>query len=243
MANNIFTGRVAEEYDADIPEMFAPSVLEPTVDFLVDAAQGGAALELAIGTGRVALPVSARGVEVCGIDISADMVAQLRAKPGGDAIPVAIGDIASATAPGTFSLVYLVFNTIGNLPTQEEQVECFRNAARHLAPGGRFVIELWIPDLRRFPPGAAALPFDVSDTHAGFDVLDTATQQGVSRHFYVVDGHAARFDTPFRYIWPAELDLMAQLAGLTFRERWSDWNRAPFTSESLTHVSVWEKPA
>jgi len=242
VANNLFTGKTAEEYDADIEAMYAPGVLDPTVDFLFDAARGGPALELAIGTGRVALPLSARGVAVHGIDISVDMVAQLRAKPGSDAIATTIGDFTSTIVGDGFSLVYLVFNTIGNVTTQDEQIECFHNAARHLAPGGRFVVELWIPDLRRFPPGAPALLFDVDPAHIGFDELDLATQTGVSRHFYLEDGHSATFETPFRYCWPSELDLMARLAGLQFRERWNDWNRSPFTSQSLTHVSVWEKP-
>jgi SAM-dependent methyltransferase len=217
-------------------------VLEPTVEFLADAARGGRALEFAIGTGRVALPLSQRGVDVHGIDISEDMVAQLRAKPGGDSIMVTIGDIATTKVDGTFSLVYLVYNTISNLTSQDEQVACFCNAAAHLAPGGRFVIELGVPNLRSFPPGAAAVPFAVTPTHFGFDTLDVATQLATSHHFWVAGDRVARFETPFRWAWPAELDLMARIAGMTFRERWQDWDRAPFTGDSAKHISVWEKP-
>ena len=242
MPQNIFTGRVAEGYDRSSPDMYEPGVLEPTVSFLAEAARNGAALELGIGTGRVALPLSQRGVEVHGIDISHDMVTQLRAKPGSEVIGVTVGDFATTKVPGTFSLVYLVYNAISNLTTQAEQVECFRNAAGHLAPGGRLVIELWIPDLRRFPPGAAALPFEVTPTHLGFDEIDTATQQGVSHHYMVDGDRVALFDSPYRYVWPAELDLMARIAGLSLRERWGDWDRSPFTSESSKHISVWEQP-
>jgi SAM-dependent methyltransferase len=240
---NIFTGRVAETYDAAAPDMYEPAVLEPTVAFLAEAADAGRALELAIGTGRVALPLSQAGVEVHGIDISADMLAQLQAKPGADAIEVTLGDIATTRVPGTFSLVYLVYNTIANLLTQDEQVECFRNAAAHLAPGGRFVIELSVPDLRMLPPGAVAVPFHVTDSHLGFDTIDVATQQLVSHHYFINGDQVSRFDTPQRYIWPAELDLMARIAGLELTERWSHWTRVPFTSESRSHVSVWQKPA
>jgi SAM-dependent methyltransferase len=225
---NLFTGRIAETYDLESSDMYEPAVLERTVRFLADAARGGAVLEFGIGTGRVALPLRQRGVEVQGIDISADMVAQLRAKPGADGIPVAVGDFATTKVPGTFSLVYLVYNAISNLTTQDEQVECFRNAAEHLGPDGRLVIELWIPDLRRFPPGAVALPFDVGPSHLGFDEI-------------VGTDRVARFDSPYRYVWPAELDLMARIAGMRLRERWTDWDRSPFTSESPKHISVWER--
>ena len=241
MVKDDFTGWVAEEYDALSGEMFAPDVIERTVSFLADASGDGAALELGIGTGRIALPLSQRGVRVDGIELSADMVAQLRAKPGGDAIDVTIGDFATTTAPGGFSLVYLVYNTISNLTTQDQQVECFCNAARHLEPGGLFVIELWIPDLQRLPPGETTLVFEVSESHVGVGVLDVATQRGVSHHYFVDGERVRRFDTRFRYAWPAELDLMARIAGLRLRERWADWDRSPFTSESRKHVSVWEK--
>lgn len=242
MPQNVFTGRVAERYDLDSADMYEPGVLEPTVSFLADAVRSGAALELGIGTGRVALPLSRTGVEVHGIDISPDMATQLRAKPGSEDIVVTIGDFATTKVPGIFSLVYLVYNAISNLTTQDEQVECFRNAAGHLGTGGRLVIELWIPDLQRFPPGASALPFEVSPSHLGFDEIDTATQQGVSHHYFIVGDRVALLDSPFRYVWPAELDLMARIAGLNLRERWGDWDRSPFTSQSRKHISVWERP-
>jgi SAM-dependent methyltransferase len=243
MPQNVFTGRIAERYDDDSSDMSDPGVIEPTVSFLADAAQGGTALELAIGTGRVALPLSAAGVEVHGIDISADMLAQLRAKPGSEAVPVTIGDFATTKVPGDFSLVYLVYNTISNVLTQDEQVACFENAAAHLSAGGRFVIELGIPDLRRFPPGAPAIPFDVRPEHLGFDTINLATQQLVSHHYMIDGDRVQRFDSAHRYIWPAELDLMARIAGLQLRERWADWDRSPFTGESQKHISVWERPA
>ena len=242
MPQNIFTGRVAEGYDLGSSDVYEPGVLGPTVSFLADAARSGAALEFGIGTGRVALPLSQIGVEVHGIDVSPDMVTQLRAKPGSEAIVVTIGDFATTKVPGIFSLVYLVYNAISNLTTQDEQVECFRNAAEHLAQGGRLVIELWVPDLQRLPPGALALPFEVSRSHLGFDEIDVATQQGVSHHYFIVGDRVALFDSPYRYVWPAELDLMARIAGLNLRERWSDWDRSPFTSQSRKHISVWERP-
>jgi SAM-dependent methyltransferase len=241
--DGLFDEPVAARYDVSSAEMFAPEVLEPAVAFLADLAGDGPALELAIGTGRVALPLAARGVRVHGIDLSRAMVARLRAKPGGEAIPVTIGDIATTRVEGTFSLVYLVFNTIGNLTTQEAQVACFRNAAAHLEPGGCFVIEVGIPELRRLAPGERFHAFEVSDHHVGIDEYDVATQGLVSHHIGVVDGRLERSSLPFRYVWPAELDLMAQLTGLRLRERWEGWEREPFTSESRKHVSVWEKPA
>jgi SAM-dependent methyltransferase len=239
---NIFTGSFAEDYDRDCPEMFEDRVIDATVSFLVDAAGGGTALEFGVGTGRVALPLSQRGVDVSGIDISADMVAQLRRKAGSEAIGLTIGDFATTRVEGAFSLVYLVYNTIGNLTSQEEQIACFRNAAAHLAPGGRFVIELGVPDLRRFPPGAVAQPFEVSATHLGFDTMDTATQQGVSHHYRIDGDRVTRFACPYRYVWPSELDLMARLADLRLRERWADWDRSPFSAEGWKHISVWERP-
>ena len=237
---NIFVGRYAEGYDLGSPEMYDPALLAVTVDFLADAAQGGRALEFGIGTGRVALPLSDRGVEVCGIDISADMIDVLHSKDGSERITTTVGDFAKTVVPGEFSLVYVVFNSIALLLEQSEQVEVFRNASRHLVPGGRFVIELHVMDLRRFPPGATALPFDISPNHVGFDTLDTANQRGVSHHYFVVNGQLGHVDSPFRYAWPAELDLMAQMAGMRLRERFADWDRSPFTSDSQKHVSVWE---
>jgi hypothetical protein len=241
MAQNIFTGAVAEGYDLGSQDMYEPAVLDPAVSFLADEAGGRAALEFGIGTGRVAVPLSQRGVEVHGIDISSDMIDQLRAKPGSESIATTVGDFAATTVGRTFSLVYLVYNAISNLTTQAEQVECFCNAARHLDVCGRLVIELWIPDLRRLPPGALALPFDVSPSHLGFDTIDVATQQGISHHYFIVGDRVAKFDTPFRYAWPAELDLMAQIAGMSLHERWADWDRSPFTSESAKHISVWTR--
>lgn len=206
-----------------------------------DLAGSGKALELGIGTGRIALPLSQRGVPVHGVELSRAMITRLREKPGNEAIGVTIGDFSTAKAPGSFSLAYLVFNTIGNLTTQEAQVACFHNVAAHLESGGCFVIELEVPDLQRLPVGETARPFDISDTHLGFDEFDVANQGLVSHHFTLVDGRWERFSMPFRYVWPAELDLMAQLAGMRLRERWAGWEREPFTSDSRKHVSVWEK--
>ena len=234
---------VAERYDNGSWDMFSPEVLDPTVDLLAELAGGGRALELGIGTGRVALPLAERGVEVHGIDLSRAMVAKLREKPGGDRIPVEIGDFASTRADGTFTLAYLVFNTINNLTAQAEQVACFRNAAAHLEPGGCFLIEVGVPQLRRLPPGETFHVFDVSETHWGFDEYEVVNQGLVSHHFTLRDGQIVRRSIPFRYVWPAELDLMAELAGMTLRDRWSGWRREPFTSESRKHVSVWEKPS
>ena len=243
MPEDHFGERVAARYDFSEADMFAPEVVEPIVDFLVELAGDGAALELGIGTGRIALPLARRGVRVHGIDLSEAMVARLRAKPGADEIGVTIGDFATARVEGTFSVAYLVFNTINNLTTQDEQVACFQNVAAHLEPGGCFVIEVGVPKLRRLPPGESFVAFDVSPTHLGFDEYDVARQGLISHHYSLVDGEWEVASTPFRYVWPAELDLMAWIAGMRLRERWSDWKRAPFTSESTKHVSVWEKPA
>ena len=224
--------------------MFDPAVVETTVDFLVALAGEGRALELGIGTGRIALPLAQRGIPVHGIDLSEEMVARMRAKPGAGDIAVTIGDFATTRVEGSFSLAYVVFNTIGNLTTQDAQVACFQNVANHLEPAGCFVIELGVPDLRRLPPGERFVLFAVSDAHVGIDEYATADQGLVSHHFSRrADGQYERTSLPFRYTWPAELDLMARLAGMTLRERWSDWNRAPFTSESTSHVSVWQKSA
>jgi SAM-dependent methyltransferase len=223
--------------------MFRPAVVDPAVDFLADLAGHGAALELGIGTGRIALPLARRGVRVHGIDLSEAMVARLRAKPGAEQIGVTIGDFATTAVDGRFSLAYLVFNTIGNLTTQDEQVACFQNVAAHLEPGGCFVIEVWVPSLQRLPPGETVRAFSVTPTYLGFDEYDVASQGLISHHYTVVDGRLDLVSMPFRYVWPSELDLMARLAGMTLRERWSDWNREPFTSDSTKHISVWEKPA
>jgi len=240
---NYFDDPVAERYDASSADRFEPAVINPTVDFLADLANGGAALELGIGTGRIALPLSQRGVQVHGIDLSSAMVARLRAKTGAHDIDVTLGDFATTDVERRSRLVYLVYNIIMNLTTQDEQVQCFRNVAAHLEPGGCFVIEVGIPDLQRLPPGETVRAFTVSPTRLGFDEYDIAAQILYSHHYSVVDGQLEFFSVPFRYVWPTELDLMARLAGMTLRERWSGWNREPFTSASSTHVSVWEKPA
>jgi SAM-dependent methyltransferase len=231
-----FAGPVAERYDASRGEEFEPAVIAATVAFLAELAGGGAALELGIGTGRIAIPLAAHGVEVHGIDLSPDMVAQLHAKPGGESIPVAIGDFAATKVEGAFTLAYVVFNTIGNLTTQDAQVACFANVAAHLAPGGCFVVELGVGS------EAPLKVFDLSDTHVGVDEYDAATQRLVSHHFSLVDGRWERLSMPFRRVYPGELDLMARLAGMRLRERWGGWNREPFTGDSRKHVSVWEKP-
>jgi SAM-dependent methyltransferase len=238
-----FDERVAARYDESSAEMFAPAVVEPAVDFLADLAANGRALELGIGTGRIAVPLARRGVPVHGIDLSTSMVERLREKPGAEDIGVTIGDFATTRVEGTFSVAYLVFNTIMNLTTQDAQVACFRNVAAHLEPDGCFVIEVGVPGLRRLPPGETIHAFHVSETRWGIDEFDVARQGLTSHHFTVVDGKLEQVSIPFRYAWPEELDLMAQLAGMRLRERWSDWNREPFTSESEKHISVWEKPA
>jgi SAM-dependent methyltransferase len=234
---------VAERYDERYADLSDPAVVDPIVTFLADLTRDGAALELGIGTGRIALPLAERGIQVHGIDLSEAMVARLRSKPGADRIGVTIGDFATTTVDGTFSLAYLVANTIMNLTTQGEQIDCFRNVAAHLEPGGCFVIEVLVPGLRRLPPGETFQPFEVSPTHLGFDEYDVARQRLVSHHYWIADGKVELFSAPFRYVWPSELDLMARLAGMTLRARRSGWNRKPFTSESTKHVSVWEKPA
>ena len=224
-----FAGDVAARYDADTAEM----PVEPVVDFLVPLA-GGGALELAIGTGRIAVPLAERGVRVEGIDLSPDMVAELDTKT--DAIPVAIGDYATTGVDGPFSLVYIVFNSISNQTTQEGQVATFASAAAHLEPGGCFVVEVGTKNRQHLTV------FDLSETHVGVDEYDADTQRLVSHHFTLVDGSWRRISMPFRSASPGEFDLMAQLAGLRLRERWADWDRSSFTAESTKHVSVWEKP-
>jgi SAM-dependent methyltransferase len=241
MPEDHFGPGVAEGYDESSAELFATEVVEPTVEFLAGLAGDGAALELGIGTGRIALPLARRGVRVAGIELSEAMVAELRAKPGGESIEVTIGDFATTRVEGTFTLAYLVFNTIMNLTTQDEQVACFRNAAAHLEPGGCFVIEVGVPDLQRLPRGETIRPFHVSEERLGFDEYDVLRQGLVSHHFWVGNGSWRRSSTPFRYVWPAELDLMARLAGLSLRERYAGWRREPFTALSESHVSVWEK--
>ena len=237
-----FGKHVAARYDESYAPMFEPESVHPVVDLLVELAGEGRALELWIGTGRVAVPLAQRGVAVHGIDLSKAMVARLREKPGAEEIGVTIGDFATARAEGTFTVAYLVFNTIMNLRTQAEQVACFRNVAAQLEPGGCFVLEVMVADLQRLPPGETSRPFDLSSDHVGLDEYDVATQALRSHHFTLVDGSWEYTTFPGRYLWPSELDLMAELAGMTLRDRWSGWNREPFTSESRQHVSVWEKP-
>jgi SAM-dependent methyltransferase len=241
VAKNYFDERIAKSYEAKWPELFESAAIDPVVSFLADLAGNGASLELGIGTGRIALPLSERGVRVHGIDLSSAMVAELRAKPGADNVEVTIGDFSTTRVDGSFKLAYLLRNTIANLTTQDAQVECFRNAAAHLEPGGCFVIEVYIPELRRLPPGETVHAFTVTPQHLGFEEYDFATQIAFSHHYWVVDGQLETFSAPFRYVWPSELDLMARLAGMALRERWSGWNREPFTSDSRSHVSVWEK--
>jgi SAM-dependent methyltransferase len=242
-SSDLWDEATAARYDERAADKFAPDVLDPAVDFLARLAGAGPALELAVGTGRVAIPLVARGIRVTGVDVSRPMLDRLRRKIPEDQLPVVVGDMATTRVAGTFSLVYVVWNSLGNVRTQAEQVEVFRNAARHLAPGGRFAIELWVPGLRRLPPGQAAVPFEVSDRHVGFDTYDLTTQQGTSHHYWREDDGTTSYSfSNFRYIWPAECDLMARLAGLELERRVADWDGSPFTSDSESHVSVWRKP-
>jgi SAM-dependent methyltransferase len=243
MPQDHFGEQVAAQYDELSADMFEPAVVDPAVDFLADLAGQGAALELGIGTGRIAVPLARRGIRVHGIDLSEAMVARLRAKPGAEQIAVTIGDFATTSVEGRFLVAYLVFNTIGNLTTQDEQVACFQNAAAHLEPGGCFVIEVGVPQLQRLPPGETVRAFALTPTHLGFDEYDVASQGLISHHYLIEDGKLDASSLPLRYVWPAELDLMARLAGMALRERWGGWKREPFTSDSTKHVSVWEKTA
>jgi SAM-dependent methyltransferase len=238
--NETWDQDTARGYDTPGTGMFAPEVLEPAVDFLTMLAGGGPALEFAIGTGRVAVPLADRGVSVTGIELSGPMIEQLRTKASEDMIPVVAGDMATAVVPGAFTLVYLVYNTISNLLTQREQVACFRNAARHLRAGGRFVIELWVPELRKLPPGQQATVWQCEPGYIGLDTYDVLHQQVVSHHFRFDDSKQARLSrSPHRYIWPAELDLMAELAGFELESRHADWSGSEFTADSRSHVSVY----
>jgi SAM-dependent methyltransferase len=233
---------VAARYDDGSGPEFDPEVISATVDLLSELAGDGAALEFAIGTGRVAVPLAARGVPVSGIELSDAMAAQLRSKDPGERVHVTIGDMATTRVEGTFRLVYLVFNTIGNVTTQDEQVACFANAAAHLERGGLFLIEVGVPDLRRLPPGEDARVFAHAPGYVGYDrYIDLVAQQAMSHHFVANGSDAYEVRTPFRYVWPSELDLMARLAGMSLRYRWGGWDRSPFTADSTSHVSVWEK--
>lgn len=238
--DDIWDAETAESYDTLGTGMFSPDLLAPTVDRLAKLANGGRALEFAIGTGRVALPLSARGVPVAGIETSPAMIAQLRKKAGETGIPVVLGDMATAVSPGGFALVYLVYNTISNLLTQAEQVMCFQNAARHLSAGGCFVVELWVPELRKLAPGQQAVVWQTDADYIGLDTYDVLRQQVVSHHFRFGSGRQAHvFRSPHRYIWPSELDLMARLAGFELESRHADWVGSAFTAESRSHVSVY----
>jgi SAM-dependent methyltransferase len=236
----VWDEETARGYDTPGTGMFAPEVLDPAVDRLAGLAGGGRALEFAIGTGRVAVPLAARGVPVTGIELSRPMIDRLREKADDRAIPVVHGDMATARADGEFALVYLVYNTISNLLIQDEQVACFANAARHLRTGGRFVVELWVPDLRRLPPGTDAAVFAVASGYVGFDTYDVVAQQVVSHHLRFAGHREARvFRSRHRYVWPAELDLMARLAGFRLESRHADWSGGAFTADSRSHVSVY----
>jgi hypothetical protein len=241
MIANHFDEPVAARFDERHARQATAEVVDPMVDFLAAIAGEGPALELGIGTGRIALPLAMRGVPVSGIELSAAMVSRLQEKPGSDAIPVTIGDFSTTTVDDTFTLVYLVANTIMNVTTQEAQVAVFENAATHLERGGCFVVEVVVPGLQALPRGERFQPFDVSPTHLGFDEIDVVTQALVSHHYWIEDGGVEVFSPPFRYVWPAELDLMARIAGMSLRERWGGWKQEPFTAESAKHVSVWVK--
>ncbi|WP_417553820.1 class I SAM-dependent DNA methyltransferase [Microbispora sp. NBC_01189] len=239
----IWDAEAAGQYDTPGRGMFSPEVLRPTVDRLAELAGDGRALEFAIGTGRVAVPLAERGVPVTGIELSVPMIQQLRTKVDEAAVPVIVGDMATAVAPGEYALVYLVYNTISNLLTQAEQVACFRNAARHLVPGGRFVVELWVPELRALPPGREAVVWHSEPGYIGLDTYDPLRQHIVSHHFTFDESRQATlFRSPHRYIWPSELDLMGQLAGFELESRHADWAGAEFTAESPSHVSVYRLP-
>lgn len=244
MASITWGRDVAEIYDATSVAMFEPAVLDPAVDLLAELAVGGPALELAVGTGRVALALSARGVAVHGIELSPHMAEQLRAKPGAEAVPVTIGDMTTTRVAGTFTLVYLVWNAIMNVTTQQEQVAVFANAAAHLDPGGCFVVEVIIPQLRRVPPGEPGRIFQLQPDHVGIETFDDLVEQVAwSHHWMAVDGRLIRHSAPYRYVWPSELDLMAQLTGFHLRDRYAGWDRGPFTSDSTNQVAVFEKVA
>ena len=239
MLEDYFDESVASRFDESSPEMFDPELLDPIVDLLADLARDGRALELGIWTGRVALPLAARGVPVHGIELSQAMAARLREKPGAEEIGVTIGDFATTKVDGTFSLAYLVWNTIMNLTTQDAQVDCFRNAASHLEPGGCFVVEVGVPSLQRLPPVERFQAFEAREGKWGIDEIDVATQALTSHHLRLDGDRLERVSIPFRYVWPSELDLMARLAGMRLRDRWGGWKREPFTNESRSHVSVW----
>ncbi len=234
---------VAAHYDDAVADRFGADAVEPAVAVLAELAGDGTAVEFAVGTGRLALPLAATGTVVHGIDLSEPMLAELRKKPGAGDISLTTGDMTETCVCADAALVYLVFNTIGNLRTQHRQVACFRNAAAHLRPGGRFVIENGVPKLHQLPPGETIRPFDVSPHHLGFDEYVDRVDQLLVSHHYFIDGDRVRtLSGTFRFVWPSELDLMAELAGMTLEDRWAGWNREPFTGDAPSHVSVWRKP-
>ena len=241
-SSDVWDEETAAHYDEDSAEMFSEEVVTPAVHLLASLAGGGRALGFAIGTGRLGIPLMRSGVPVEGIELSPAMAARLHSKVGPDELPVTVGDMATTVVPGEFSLVFLPWNSLSNLRTQQEQVECFRNAARHLRPGGYFVVELFVPPLRMLVPGQVAVPFDVSEAHTGFDTFDVVAQTCISHHYTKGDDGTIRYGAGhFRYVWPAECDLMAQLAGMSLIDRYADWDQSPFTAESAKHVSVWRK--
>lgn len=243
MNSEIWTDETARTYDDDVADMSSPHLVEQAVDVLEELASAGPVVEFAVGTGRLAIPLAARGLDVAGIELSPPMLDRLRAKPGGERVRAVEGDMSTKRVSGEFSLVYLVFNTITNLLSQDAQVACFENAAAHLAPGGCFLIETFVPQLRRLPIGQRLIPFDLSEQHIGLDEYDTATQSLVSHHITTRPDGVTRSSGRFRYVWPAELDLMARIAGLQLTDRWGDWDRSPFTSASAGHVSIWRAPS
>ncbi len=236
-----FDEKVASTYDDDV-DSCQPEVINPVVDFLSELADGGNALEFGIGTGRIALPLAMKGIEVHGIELSHAMIGKLAEKTGGDRISVTQGDFATTLCGGSFALVYLIFNTIMNLTTQEQQVRCFENAASHLEPGGSFVIEVMIPALQLLPHGQTNHVFDFRDDRWGIDTYDVASQSLRSHHLRICNQRVELSSIPFRYVWPSELDLMARIANLKLKARWGSWKKEPFTNTSRSHVSVWEKP-
>ncbi|MEM9097445.1 MAG: class I SAM-dependent methyltransferase [Pseudomonadota bacterium] len=238
--NGFFDDQIAAHYDNDVADQ--SKHLDATIGLLTSLAGPGPVLEFAIGTGRLALPLADRGIEVQGIELSRPMIAQLRAKPGGETMEVAIGDMTTTRMDRSYTLVFLAFNTICNLTTQDAQIACFENAAQHLSPGGSFLIEAPVPPLQRLPRGEKRLAFAQSETHWGIDEIDVATQSFTSHHLWNRSGRVERVSIPFRYVWPSELDLMARLSGLELHARWETWTRAPFTAQSETHISVWRKP-
>jgi SAM-dependent methyltransferase len=243
MPSVVWGPELAEAYDAINARLFDATVLQPTVDCLVDLSRGGPVLEFAVGTGRVALPLSAQGIRVCGIELSPHMTERMHEKPGADKLEVAVGDMKSTRVPGAFKLVYLVRNTIMNVTTQSEQLEVFANAAGHLEPGGCFVVEVIVPQLQRVPRGEVGRVFALEPDHVGIETFDDLVGQVAwSHHWFDFEGRLLRHSAPYRYVWPSELDLMAKIAGLQLRDRWAGWDRAPFSSDSTDQIAVFEKP-